>query len=452
MRPRQELVEEDVLGFLRARTTATVREIASALGLKHPGRRALGGLLARLKYRRLVEEVRSGKYRLAGAESQAESNDKSGVDTTGSDISGRPPKPAVRDPHLLVGRLVAHRDGYGFVVPESPRKDLEGDLFIPPDQLGDAMHGDQVIARIERRDTRRNQGPGVPARAEGRIVRVLGRAHPTVVGVFHYAGRSNFVVPYESRLHHEIVIPSGQELTPELVARHKLEGLGSRSSREVHLPEVDGAVVNVEITRFPRSGVAAAGRVIEILGRPGDFGVDVEILIRKHHLPYRFPEEVLEQVHQVTRPIGYADLEGRRDFRLLPIVTIDGETARDFDDAVYVERRPDGWHLQVHIADVAHYVDRGSPLDREARLRGTSVYFPDRAVPMLPEELSNGICSLNPHVDRLVMSVVMQFDETGKRRGAEFMPGVIRSAERMTYTNVNKVLDGDGEALARYAS
>src|ERR1700691_2769681 len=201
MRPRQELVEEDVLGFLRDRkASASVREIASALGLKHAGRRALSGLLGRLKYRRLVEEVRNGQYRLAGAKSQAgatvaKSNDKSGLDTTGSDISGRPPKPSVRDPHLLVGRLVAHRDGYGFVVPESPRKDLEGDLFIPPDQLGDAMHGDQVIARIERRDTRRNQGPGVPARAEGRIVRVLGRAHPTVVGVFHYSGRSNFVVP-----------------------------------------------------------------------------------------------------------------------------------------------------------------------------------------------------------------------------------------------------------------
>jgi ribonuclease R len=456
MRPRQEIAEEDVLGFLRARTSATVREIASALGLKHAGRRALGGLLDRLKYRRLVEEVRNGQYRLAGPKSQApatvsKSDDKSSLDPTGSDIFGRPPKPAVRDPHLLVGRLVAHRDGYGFVVPESPRKDLEGDLFIPPDQLGDAMHGDQVIARIERRDTRRNQGPGVPARAEGRIVRVLGRAHPTVVGIFHYADRSNFVVPYESRLHHEIVIPSGEELTPELIARHKAEGAGVRSSREARVPELDGAVVNVEITRFPRSGVAAAGRVIEILGRPGDFGVDVEILIRKHHLPYRFPEEVLDQARQAARPLGYAELDGRRDFRLLPIVTIDGETARDFDDAVYVERRPDGWHLQVHIADVAHYVDRDSHLDCEARVRGTSVYFPDRAVPMLPEELSNDICSLNPHEDRLVMSVLLHLDRHGEITDSEFTRGVIRSAERMTYTAVNQVIEGDPVANSRYA-
>lgn len=458
MPPRQELDEEEVLSFLGAtRAPATVREIAAALGLKHAGRRALGGLLDRLKRRRVVEEVRSGQYRLAGAKSPAraiasKSHDKSAVDNAGSDISGTPAKAAAHDPNLLAGSLVAHRDGYGFVVPESPRKDLEGDLFIPPDQIGDAMHGDRVIARIERRDTRRNHEPGVPARAEGRIVRVLGRAHPTVVGVFHYADRGNFVVPYESRLHHEIVVPSGGELTPELVAKHKMEELGSRASRQVRLPELDGAVVNVEIIRFPRSGVAAAGRVIEILGRPGEFGVDVEILIRKHHLPYRFPEEVLEQARLAARPVGYAEREGRRDFRLLPIVTIDGETARDFDDAVYVERRPDGWHLQVHIADVAHYVDRDSPLDREARLRGTSVYFPDRAVPMLPEKLSNGICSLNPHEDRLVMSVLLDLDRHGEITDSEFTLGVIRSAERMTYTAVNQVIEGDPVANSRYAA
>lgn len=458
MRPREELAEGDVLRFLRAaRGAATVREIAAALGLKHAGRRALGGLLHRLKRQRIVEEVRSGHYRLAGAKSQARAivakfEDKSSVDNTESDESGGPLKAAGRDPNIFVGSLVAHRDGYGFVVPESPRKDIEGDLFIPPDQIGDAMHGDRVIARIERRDTRRNQRPGIPARAEGRIVKILGRAHPTVVGVFHYADRGNFVVPYESRLHQEIVVPSGEELPPELIARHKLQEPGSRSSRRARLPELDGAVVNVEIRRFPRSGVAAAGRVIEILGRPGEFGVDVEILIRKHHLPHRFPEEVLEQSRREARAPGYAELEGRRDFRSLPIVTIDGETARDFDDAVYVERRPDGWHLQVHIADVAHYVDRGSPLDREARLRGTSVYFPDRAVPMLPEELSNGICSLNPHEDRLVMSVLLDLDRHGEITDSEFTPGVIRSAERMTYTAVNQVIEGDPVANSRYAA
>ena len=457
MRHHQELGAEDVLNFLgTTRAPATVREIASALSLKHAGRRALGELLSRLKRQRLVEEVRSGQYRLAGVKSQRRAvvakSDETGINNARLDISGASSKVAARDANLLVGRLVAHRDGYGFVVPETPRRDIEGDLFIAPDHLSDAMHGDRVIARIERHDTRRIHSPSSPARPEGRVVRVLSRAHPTVVGVFHYGHRSNFVVPYESRIHHEIVIPSGEESTPELIARHKAERLTSSASLETRLPELDGAVVNVEITRFPRGGIGAAGRVVELLGRPGDFGVDIEILIRKHHLPHRFPEDALEQARQAARPVSYAEREGRRDFRHLPIVTIDGETAHDFDDAVYVERRPDGWHLQVHIADVAHYVVRGSALDREARVRGTSVYFPDRAVPMLPEELSNVVCSLNPCEDRLVMSVLLDLDRQGEITDAEFTPGVIRSAERMTYTAVNQVIEGDPVATSRYAA
>ncbi len=192
--------------------------------------------------------------------------------------------------------------------------------------------------------------------------------------------------------------------------------------------------------------------MIEILGRPGDFGVDVEILIRKHHLPHEFSAEVLAEAAAAAHPVGDAERAGRRDFRDLPIVTIDGETARDFDDAVYVRRLENGhWQLQVHIADVSHYVRRGSALDREARLRGTSVYFPNRAVPMLPEELSNGICSLNPREDRLVMSAVMELDASGEIVASEFARGVIRSAERMTYTAVNAVLQGDAIATSEYA-
>ncbi len=444
--PRDEvLTEDEVLNFLgRARGSASIREIASGLSLRHAGRRALGVLLSRLKRQRLVEELRGGQYRLAGARPQPRADAKSNVRLAA------PPMPATRDANLLTGRLVAHRDGYGFVVPESPRKDLDGDLFIPPDQLGDAMHGDRVIARIERRHTRGSQAPSSAARAEGRVVQVLGRAHPTVVGIFHYGRRSNFVTPYESRIHHEIIIPSGEELTPQLVARHKAERLPPAESSR--LAELEGAVVNVEITRFPRAGVPAAGHIVEILGRPGEFGLDVEILIRKHHLPHQFSQDVLDEARTTARPVGNAEREGRRDFRHLPIVTIDGETARDFDDAVYVERRPEGWHLQVHIADVAHYVVRDSPLDREARLRGTSVYFPDRAVPMLPEQLSNGICSLNPREDRLVMSVLLELDHHGEITDAEFAPGVIRSVERMTYTAVNQVIEGDPVASSRYAA
>src|SRR5690348_7531939 len=439
------LAEEDVLNFLGgARGPVSVREIASGLTLRHAGRRALKAVLTRLKRKRLVEELRGGHYRLAGSPHERGTLPKS------IPRSAAPPQPAARDSNLLTGRLVAHRDGYGFVVPDSPRKDLDGDLFIPPDQMGDAMHGDRVIARIERREVRPNRAAGAATRAEGRIIRVLGRAHPTVVGLFHYGHRSNFVIPYESRIHHEIVIPTGEEVTPQLAAKHKAER--SRSAESLRLPELEGAVVNVELTRFPRAGVPAAGRVVEILGRPGEFGLDVEILIRKHHLPHQFPQDVLDQAHAAARSVGNREREGRRDFRHLPIVTIDGETARDFDDAVYVERRPEGWHLQVHIADVAHYVPRDSPLDREARLRGTSVYFPDRAVPMLPEQLSNGICSLNPREDRLVMSVLLELDHQGEIKDAEFTSGVIRSAERMTYTAVNQIIEGDPVATSRYAA
>src|SRR5262249_38494987 len=160
--------------------------------------------------------------------------------------------------------------------------------------------------------------------------------------------------------------------------------------------QLDGAVVNAEILCYPREGMAPTGRVIEILGRPGELGVDTEIIIRKHHLPHEVAAELLEEAKRRAHTVTENNRQSRQDFRHLPIVTIDGETARDFDDAVYVEKHSTGWHLQVHIADVAHYVLPGSALDREARIRGTSVYFPDRAVPMLPEALSNGICSLNP--------------------------------------------------------
>jgi ribonuclease R len=272
--------------------------------------------------------------------------------------------------------------------------------------------------------------------------------------LFRYGPHGNVVLPYDVRILHEVIIPPGAELTPEL--REKIGSAGSggvaTANSRTRIAELDGAVVNVELTRFPKGGLAPAGRVIEILGRPGDIGVDVEIIIRKHHLPGIFPDEAQQEARATQAQVAESDLAGRRDFRRLPIVTIDGETARDFDDAVHVTALPNGhYELQVHIADVAHYVARGTGLDREARLRGTSVYFPNRAVPMLPEELSNGLCSLNPKVDRLVMSVVMELDEAAKLVRAEFFQGVIRSVERMTYTNVNKVIEGDAEMTARYA-
>ena len=191
--------------------------------------------------------------------------------------------------------------------------------------------------------------------------------------------------------------------------------------------------------------------MVEILGHPDDFGVDVEIVIRKHHLPHQFPPEVIEQAQSMPSAVAASDIEGRRDFREMPIVTIDGETARDFDDAVWVDRLANGnYALHVHIADVSHYVRPNSPIDLEAQLRGTSVYFPDRAVPMLPYELSTNLCSLVPQEDRLVLSALMEIDHRGEVVGQEFTAGVIRSAERMTYTNVHLLLEGDAAMRERY--
>jgi ribonuclease R len=437
-----EVTRESVLDFLgKSSQPASARDIAHALGLRHHGRRELQKILLRSKRKGEIEEAHPGRFRLAGQSRKAEKTAATSVRPASAKESGEnlPPKTA-RDPNLIEGRLVAHRDGYGFVVPAQAVPWMDGDLFIGRDQMGDAMHGDRVLARIDRR--------GRDGRAEGRIVRVLNRAHPTVVGLFRYGPRGNVVLPYDTRLHHEIVIPPGEELTPEL-----REKTGDAAGQRKRLPELEGAVVNVELTRFPKGGVAPAGRVVEILGRPGEIGVDIEIIIRKHHLPNIFPVEVLEEARATPQHVSEADWRGRRDFRDSPIVTIDGETAKDFDDAVHVKWLANGnYELQVHIADVASYVRRESPQDREARLRGTSVYFPGRAVPMLREELSNGICSLKPHVDRLVMSALMEIDGTGDVVRADFMPGVIRSAERMTYTNVNKVLEGDAEMLERYAA
>src|SRR3984893_11964875 len=454
--PRAPVSEADVLAQLsRSRKPQSLREIAAALDLRHSARRALVKLARKMKKRGDIHEYPNGRVGLPKEKQSAERGAQRGAEFTA------PPQKAMQHQHSaqpqgksasalrpevnqLTGRLVAHRDGYGFVVPDTPRKDLDGDLFIGRDALGDAMHGDHVLASIERRG-RFADGAG---RAEGRILRVLDRAHATVVGLFRYGSRGNTVAPYESRLLQEIIIPPGDELTKELQAK-----LGAHPPRRgLRLPELDGAVVNVELTRFPRGGVAPAGRVIEILGRPGDFGVDVEILIRKHHLPHEFSAEVLSETAAMAHPVSDAERGGRRDFRDLPIVTIDGETGRDFDDAVYVKHLENGnWQLQVHIADVSHYVRRGSMLDREARLRGTSVYFPNRAVPMLPEELSNGICSLNPREDRLVMSAIVELDANGEIVASEFARGVIRSAERMTYTAVNAVLQRDAAATALYA-
>jgi ribonuclease R len=360
--------------------------------------------------------------------------------------------------NLVAGRLDLHRDGYGFVRPNTRQASGEDDIFIPPDEINGAMQGDQVLVELA--------PPRADGRRLGRIARVLERRNPTVVGTFHYGApsersssrreyvqagreRGSHVVPFDERMNQPVLIPEGQELpAAETGGPHRV--LGSEAAAQQHWDDLEGLIVDVEITSWPTPTRPPLGRVIEVLGDPDDFGVDVEMMIRKHQLPRVFPENVLAEARSVAH-LDRDEADRRRDFRGLPIVTIDGETARDFDDAVLVEQRDDGgYELQVHIADVAEYVREGTDLDLEARLRGTSVYFPDRAIPMLPQELSSDICSLRPEEDRLVLSCVMQLDSKGSIESYEICEGVIASAARMTYTKVHAILEGDEEVRAAY--
>ncbi len=365
------------------------------------------------------------------------------------------------------GRLDLHRDGYGFVRPDTREKTGEEDIFIPPDSMESAMQGDLVL--VEPMPTK---GDG---RRSGRILRVLERRNPTVVGIFHYAnGRrtargdrisGNFVTPLNARISEAILVPFGAEIPEHGETLDRVLGAEAAEHRDDY-EDLEGLVVDVAITDWPTATRPARGRVIEVLGDRDAFGVDVEILIRKHYLPHVFPDRVLQEAREVAVPPS-KEISGaprlasetwvsgtppRRDFRDLPIVTIDGETAKDFDDAVLVrELANGGYELQVHIADVAHYVRPGTGLDLEARLRGNSVYFPDRAIPMLPMELSTDVCSLRPHEDRLVLSCVMQLGPEGDVLSSEISEGIIRSARRMTYTQVHNILQGDAETRREFA-
>jgi ribonuclease R len=423
--------------------TASHKQLLRELGVKGEARRELTDRLHALVSKGELLQVDSERYAIPQA------------------AKGR---------NLLVGRLTMHRDGFGFVIPEATSLDpslkarLAGDVFIPPHAIASSMHGDRVLVEVS---AVRPDG-----RAEGRILRSLSRAHPTVVGIFHYGHRHNYVKPIDEKVTQEIVIPPGLEypgspvtsvspvvkISPnqsKTIERKKSRDrvIGDEAAVHTDWQDLDGVVVDVEITDWPSATQNPRGRVIEILGEENDFGVDVEIMIRKFHLPHRFPPEVIEEAQAIASQIPANALRHRRDYRELPIVTIDGETARDFDDAVHVRQLENGnYELQVHIADVAQYVTPNSPLDREARLRGTSVYFPDRAVPMLPLELSTDICSLRPRVDRLVLSCTMEIDHQGEITGYEINEGVIRSAERMTYTAVNAVLEGEADARREYAA
>ncbi len=430
------------------RHTAGFKQLVRELGLRGDQRRELAEKLRHLTAKGALIEVEADRFAL-------------------------PQAAAATSKNALVGRLNMHRDGFGFVIPDAAtlaaplKAELAGDIFIPPPFIGSAMHGDRVLVEVS--DIRPD------GRAEGRIIRSVVRVHTTVVGIFHYSSRRNYVTPMDAKVKQEIVIPAGLEY-PEpspaittaittnvkpgaahppshLPSQPRDRVLGDEAARQQDWRDLEGLVVDVEITDWPTATQNPRGRVVEILGKQDDFGVDVEVIIRKFHLPHRFPPEVVKDAQRQSPSISSQELLRRRDFRHLPIVTIDGETARDFDDAVLVQQLPGGnYQLQVHIADVAHYVTQDSALDQEARLRGTSVYFPDRAVPMLPLELSTDLCSLRPQVERLVLSCVMEIDHQGAVVACELSEGVIRSAERMTYTAVHAILEGDTAARERYAA
>ncbi|MFQ5736834.1 MAG: ribonuclease R [Thermodesulfobacteriota bacterium] len=321
--------------------------------------------------------------------------------------------------NLVTGTLTCHPDGFGFVVPE----EAEGgaDVFINPRRLGGAMHGDTVVARVE------GLKPG--GRREGKIIRIIKRAREEVVGLFESARGYAVVIPSDERVLGSIIIPPG-------------ETGGAQ----------DGKIVVARIIRWPQKNVAAAGRVVEVIGDPEDPDVEAGVILKKFGLPNRFPAPVVAEARAKAQEVAQADLKGRVDLRGRTTVTIDGESAKDFDDAVSIDRTEKGYVLRVSIADVSHYVAEGGVLDSEAYARGTSVYFPDRCVPMLPEELSNGICSLNPGVDRLTFTAEMEFDHKGRMGKKRFYESVIKSTERMTYTSVKELIEGTDSGLcARYS-
>ena len=323
---------------------------------------------------------------------------------------------------LVVGRLEGHPSGFGFVTPEHPLEGVQGDVFVAAPNLKDALHGDRVVVRIEHH---RPDG-----RVEGRIVQILERRAQTVVGRYDVdAAGLGFVVPFDRRLLADVHIPRGDSLEAE-----------------------PGEMVTVEVTRWPTPTRGPVGRIIEVLGGIDEPGVDTEIILRKHGIPDEHAAETITEAERLGTTVSERDLEQRTDFRDRIVVTIDGEDARDFDDAISIERLKNGniW-LGVHIADVAHYVAAGGALDAEAYERSTSVYFPERAVHMFPEALATGLCSLRPNVNRLVQSCLMEVNNRGDVVRYEVHDGVIHSTERMTYTDVNAILtERDTATVARY--
>jgi ribonuclease R len=382
------------------------RDVVRALDLDSDERRSLQRHLDELDSEGIVHRIKRGRYALPARE------------------------------NLVSGTLSCHRDGYGFLIPDD-RSIYKEDIFIPARNMEDALHEDRVLVKVaaKKRPPKRNfrgrnaHREDAKERLEGTVVRVLERKHERIVGRYYAHPRFPFVIPVDTRMFHDIRIPFQASKGAE-----------------------DGQIVVVDITLPPGRNQVPQGRITSILGYPGDPGIEYKIVEHKFGLPVDFSPEALRESEELPDRVLNEEYAGRDDFRGEVAVTIDGETARDFDDAVSLKRLDSGnFLLSVHIADVSHYVHEDTALDSDAYARGTSVYFPDRAIPMLPPRLSSGICSLKPGVDRLVVSALMEVDPRGKVVNRRFVKGVLRSRERMTYTSVARILaDRDPVELSRY--
>jgi ribonuclease R len=382
----------------------TFRDVVRALDIDSDDRRSLQRYLDELDEEQVIHRIRRGRYALPSKE------------------------------RVVSGTLTCHKDGYGFVVPDD-RTIYKQDIFIPPRNMEQALHGDRVLIRVASKKRRvsprgRRGKPELVERQEGTVVRVLERRHSTIVGRYYQHPRFPFVVPVDARMLHDIRIPY-----------HASKGAQ------------DGQIVAVALTVPPGRNQTPEGQVDEVLGFPGDPDIEYRIVEHSFGLPVEFSPEALEEAGRIPDHVLPDEVAGREDLRDEMVVTIDGETARDFDDAVSLKKLPSGHYLLgVHIADVSYYVRENSPIDRDAYARGTSVYFPDRAIPMLPPRLSSGICSLKPQEDRLVLSVLMEVDQRGSVVGRRFTQAVLRSRERMTYTSVARILvKRDPGEMSRYA-
>ncbi len=403
-----------VLQFIRSLKARefTFRDVVRFLDLDSDHRRSLNRFLDELDSQQIIHRIKRARYTIPERED------------------------------LVSGVLHCHRDGYGFLIPDNRALHKE-DIFIPARGIADALHEDRVIVKVARKTIARkkippkrgSRGRGIRKedkrdRIEGYVVRILERKRTRIVGRYCAHPRYPYAVPLDARIIHNIRIPYQS-------------GKGAR----------DGQIVTVAITQPPGRNQILQGKVLEILGDPGEPGIEYKIVEHKFELPVDFSQESLRQAEAASDHVLKEEYSDREDFRNEPVITIDGETARDFDDAVSLKTvRSGNYLLGVHIADVSHYVPENSPLDREAYARGTSVYFPDRAIPMLPSKLSSGICSLKPDEDRLVLSALMEIDPKGEVVGKRFAKGVLCSRRRMTYTSVAKILvDRDPEERARCA-